>query len=131
MPKTSTTIVKKQEGSSSALDWLNDSESDNEVSPPPRKTDQTFDSVLTRRVPGGVTRRTAKLDGELVAELRLYDAEEVRSLTGLERCEKAIIWVRLQGEAESPELLTIKKFIKLAKSKFTEEGVFFSDKKKK
>lgn len=131
VPKTSTTIVKKQEAFSSASNWLNDSESDDEVSPPPRETNQVDDSVLTRRVPGGVTRQTAKLNGELVAELRLYNAKEVHNLTGFERCEKAIVWVRLQGEAESPELLTIKNFVKLAKSKFAEEGTFFSDKKKK
>lgn len=82
-------------------------------------------------MPGGVTRRTTQLDGDLLAEVRLYNAEEVRNLTGFERCEKAVIWVRLQGETDSPEFNLLKEFTKIAKTKFTEEGVFYSDKNKK
>lgn len=78
-----------------------------------------------------MTRRTAQLDGGLLAELRLYNAEEVRDLTGLERCAKAIVWVRLQGDEDSPEFNSIKKFVKLAKAKFNEEGVFYAQKNKK
>lgn len=88
-------------------------------------------SVLSRRVPGGTLRRTARLDGDLLAELRLFNAEEVREVGGIERCDKAIVWLRLQGEAESSEFNLLKKFINLAKAKFITEGTFYADKKAK
>lgn len=116
--------------SSNASEWLFDSDSDSEVSRRPHTSAKTT-SILTRRVPGGVTRRTAQLDGDLLVELRLYNEKEVQNLSGLDRCERAIVWVRLQGESQSPEFHALKKFIKLTKTKFTEEGTFYKDKIKK
>jgi hypothetical protein len=114
--------------SSAGSKWLFDSESEEEALPQQSTTNQS-NSVLTRRVPGGVIHRTAQLDGGFVAELRLYNAEEVRGLTGIDRCQKALLWLRYQGEAESSELSLLKKFVKLTKIKFPSEGTFYKDKK--
>lgn len=82
-------------------------------------------------MPDGVLRRTARLSGSLLVEIRLYDAEQVRGLEGLERCEKALVWLKLQGDSNTPEFVGIKKVINQAKARFTEEGTFYADKKRK
>lgn len=115
--------------SSSVSEWLFDSEAEEETQP--RKPADSDQSILTRRVPGGVTRRTTQLHGALVAELRIFNAEEVSGLTGFDRCEKAIIWLRYQDDAESPEFKLLKDYVSLAKTKFKNEGIFYKQAKRK
>lgn len=66
-----------------------------------------------------------------MVELRLYNYNEVRNLAGLDRCEKAVVWLRLRGDGDSADFNLLKKFLNRAKEKFTEEGTFFGDKKKR
>lgn len=94
------------------------------------KADQVS-AVYSRRVANGTLRRTAYLDGDLVAEVRLYNEADIRGLEGLERCEKSVVWLRYQGDSSSPEFAALKQFIRMTKEKFTEEGTFYQEKKKK
>lgn len=55
----------------------------------------------------------------------------MRNLAGLDRCEKAVVWLRLRGDGDSADFNLLKKFLNRAKEKFTEEGTFFGDKKKR
>lgn len=111
-----------------AQTWLySDEEEEPAHAPPPTGNV----SVYSRRVAGGSVRRKATLSGDLLAELRIYNPEEVKNLEGYERCDKAVVWMRYQGNSSSPELVALKKFVKIAKTKFTEEGTFFNTKKNK
>lgn len=110
--------------------WLFGSDDEEDGQIPLNNSNQVV-SVLTRRVPGGTLRKTAKRTGELLAELRVYNTEEVRNLEGLDRCNKAVVWLRLQGDRGSAEFESLQKFVQLAKAKFKEEGTFFVEKKKK
>ncbi|KAI5631743.1 hypothetical protein NE865_15548 [Phthorimaea operculella] len=116
--------------SKEASEWLFGSDTEDEAVNKSRVFDANT-CVYTRRVPGGVVRRTAQLDGELQVELRLYNAQEVANLGGIERCEKSVVWLRLRGDGDSAEFNALKKFINKAKERFTEEGTFYGDKKKK
>lgn len=120
---------KSAKAAADAQSWLYSDDEDDYVQVRSKKEQPSC--VFSRRVAGGSVRRRANLSGDLLAELRIYNPEEVRNLEGYERCDKAVIWLRYQGDSSSPELVTLKKFVKLAKTKFTEEGTFFATKIKK
>lgn len=129
-PSQASTSRDSRVSDNAAADWLFGSDAEDEQIPP-RKAADNKTCVITRRVPGGTVRRTAQIDGDLLVELRLYNYNEVRNLSGLARCEKAVVWLRLRGDGDSADFNLLKKFLNKAKEKFTGEGTFFADKNKK
>lgn len=110
--------------------WLFGSDDEEDPIVVRRRSPEHLQSVLTRKIPGGTLRKTANLEGDLLTEIRLYNVQDIRGLEGLDRCERALFWLRLQGDKDSPEFETLRKLMEFAKRKFPEEGKFFAEKKK-
>ncbi|XP_048484076.1 uncharacterized protein LOC105385363 isoform X2 [Plutella xylostella] len=82
-------------------------------------------SVLWRRVAGGLIKRAEELAGNLFVEVRVYNRDEIAHLDARDRYWKALVNLRYQVDESEPELQALFKFLKSAKAKFTHEGTFF------
>lgn len=90
-------------------------------------------SNLTRRVAGGVLKRSAHRAGDTYVELRVYNSKDVLGAANWkERLEQANVAVRYQADCKAPEFEHLKKFLKIVKNNFAEsEGKFFGAGEKK
>ncbi|CAG9101003.1 unnamed protein product [Plutella xylostella] len=78
-------------------------------------------SVLWRRVAGGLIKRAEELAGNLFVEVRVYNRDEIAHLDARDRYWKALVNLRYQVDESEPELQALFKFLKSAKAKFTHE----------
>ncbi|XP_049874674.1 uncharacterized protein LOC126382162 isoform X1 [Pectinophora gossypiella] len=108
--------------------WCLESDSDDDVARYKNATEQ-IKSAFTKRVADGVVRRTADLTGDLFVELRLYNIKDIRKVQPKDRWEKATLSLKYQADNDAPELVPLREFVRCCKKQFTEEGVFFADKK--
>lgn len=104
-----------------------DSESEDEAL---AKQPQQLASSYSKRVADGVVRRTAKLEGGLYLDLKLYQVEDILHVHPLKRHEKAVLALRLQADHDSPELTALQDLLRRCKKRFTEDGLFFKDNNK-
>lgn len=88
-------------------------------------------SVLWRRVAGGLIKRAEELAGNLFVEVRVYNRDEIAHLDARDRYWKALVNLRYQVDESEPELQALFKFLKSAKAKFTHEGTFCLETTKK
>lgn len=93
------------------------------------ESNKELSSVLTRRVPGGRVRRIASLTGDMFLELKLYNVDDIKNVSALDRWEKALISLKFQVDSDSPILDNVNKVLKRCKEEFSAEGTFYADKK--
>lgn len=116
---------------SKAPGWQFDSESEDEVQARQRSSKpKLLQSVLTRRVADGSVRRTEQRDGDVFIDLKIYNVRDILSLDPKDRWEQAVVSLKYQADFDAPELAQLKDVVKKCKENFTEEGKFFSSKKK-
>lgn len=85
--------------------------------------------MYSKRVADGVVRRTSQRAGNLFVELKLYRTDDIKGVDPLKRYEKASVALKYQVDQDAPELEHLRIFLKRCKEQFTEEGLFFQDKK--
>ncbi|KAG7297518.1 hypothetical protein JYU34_002378 [Plutella xylostella] len=90
---------------------------------------QELESSLTRKVGDGSLRRTAKLDGSLFCELRVYEVRDIKNISPRDRWTKAYTSLKYQFDYDSPEWTNIIDFIRVAKTRFTQEPIYYPNKK--
>lgn len=86
-------------------------------------------SSYSKRVADGVVRRSIQLEGDLYLDLKLYQVADIKKIDPRKRYEKAVLALKFQADFDSPELGVLRQLLKSCKRSFTEEGVFFADKK--
>lgn len=129
-PAPKTTSSKKDRAAIAVkTGWELDSESDDDNATK-KHAPPALLSALTRRVVDGVVRRTTNLNGDVFVDLKIYNTRDIVNVEPKDRWERALVSLKYQGEADSPELAHLKKVVKLCKGKFKNEGIFFADKKK-
>ncbi|XP_049871199.1 uncharacterized protein LOC126370404 [Pectinophora gossypiella] len=122
VPKRKCSAVKKP-----GEEWrVIDSESEDEEVI--KRSKNALQSSYSKRVADGTVRRTAKLNGDLFVELKLYQVADIRHVDVRKRYEKAVLSLKYQADHNAPELQLLQQFLKKCKPKFGTEGYFFADK---
>lgn len=123
--------TSKKSAVTKSTGWQIDSDSEEEAVVRRRGSEtQPLQSSLSRRVADGVLRRTTQRDGDVYIEIKVYNTKEILKVEPKDRWEQAVISLKYQADSDAPELIPLKEALKLCKKKFTEEGKFFTIKKK-
>lgn len=87
-------------------------------------------SSFTARVSSGQVRRTTTLDGDYFVDIKVYNTADWVGYKPEERYKKALSYVKIQTDINSPEWEALQRFLGLAFVRFEHsEPVFFKNTK--